>query len=44
MDAALVWANVQFSPNSTFVESVNWVGESAPVLGAIPGELHPERL
>jgi hypothetical protein len=36
MDAALVWAQVNFSPNAQFIQSVDWVGESAPVVGQFP--------
>jgi hypothetical protein len=36
MDAALVWANVQFSPDEQLIQNVEWVGESAPVSGAFP--------
>jgi hypothetical protein len=36
MDAALVWAQVEFSPNAQLIQSINWVGESAPVSGQFP--------
>jgi hypothetical protein len=36
MDAALVWASVQFSPSEQLIQSVHWVGESAPVSGQFP--------
>ncbi len=36
IDAALVWASVQFGPNDSLIQSVSWVGESAPVVGQFP--------
>ena len=36
VDAALVWAKLAFSPDEQLIQSVTWVGESAPVSGQFP--------
>ena len=38
IDAAVVWAQVQFSANQQIVQSVQWVGESTPVAGQFPAQ------
>jgi hypothetical protein len=38
VDAAIVWAQVEFVENAQLVQSVQWVGASTPVTGQFPAQ------